>query len=137
MRSEVWAVLQRDLLLAAIMLGTGLLGGGVAAVRALPTVAGTIGLLLAVSAFAGEHDVVPGLFPEVATMVTFVVAVVAGVGFIRLLSAPVEVVAAAALTGGGSGYGLYRILFGVVWSVPSYRLETEQDVDAESPDGEF
>jgi hypothetical protein len=100
-------------------------------------VAATIGILLAVSAYAGEHDLVRGLFPEVVTMATFVVAFLAGVGFIFLLSAPVDTVAAAALTGGGVGYGLYRTVFGVVRPVPSYRLERERDVDPEAPDEEF
>ena len=137
MKSDVKAVLRRDLTLAAIMLGTGLLGGGITAVPALPAVAATIGILLAVSAYAGEHDLVRGLFPEVVTMATFVVAFLAGVGFIFLLSAPVDTVAAAALTGGGVGYGLYRTVFGVVRPVPSYRLERERDVDPEAPDEEF
>jgi hypothetical protein len=133
MKSEVKAVLRRDLTLAAIMLGTGLLGGGITAVPALPYVAATIGVLLALSAYAGEHDLVPGLYPEVVTMATFVLAFLAGVAFVFLLSSPVDVVAAAALTGGGVGYGLYRTVFGVIRPVPSYRLDAERGVDPEAP----
>jgi len=136
MRSERRAVLSRDLSLAGIMVVAGLFGGGVPAVRAVPVVATTIGVLIAIAAYAGEHDLVPGLFPEVATMTTFAVAILVGVAFVVLLSAPTDVVAAAGLTGGGIGYGLYRIIFGVIRPVPSYRLETGRDVDPGAPDSE-
>jgi hypothetical protein len=127
MRSESRSVLKRDLPIALLMVGAGLFSGGVSAVRTVPVVGVAIAVLMAVSAAAGEHDLVPGLFPEVASMLAFVVVVVVGIGFIVLLPTPIDVTSAAALTGAGVGYAVYRLLFGVVFDVPEYRLERERD----------
>jgi len=127
MRSEDRSVLKSDLVLAAIMLGAGLFSDGVEAVQSQPLVTGAIAALIAASVYLAEHDVVPGVYPEVTTVAAFLVTVAVGVGFAVLLSAPVAVVSAAALTGGGVGVVLYRVVFGVVLPVPAYRLEKDEE----------
>jgi len=127
MRSEALSVLKSDLFLAAIMLGAGLFSGGSEAVRAVPVVGVTIAALIAVAVYLAEHDVVPGLYPEVATVAAFVVTVAVGVGFVFLLSVPARVVGAAALTGGGAGVVVYRLVFGFFFPVPAYRLEKDEE----------
>jgi hypothetical protein len=124
--SDELSVLKSDLLIAGIMLGTGLYSDGVGATQSLPAVAVSIGGLLAVAVFLAEHDVVPGLFPEVATVAALLVAVAVGVGFVVVVGYPERPVAAAALTGGGLGVLLYRTLFGLVRPVPAYRLEKQE-----------
>lgn len=120
------SVLKSDLLITAIMLGTGVYSGGAEAVQSLSAVAVTVGLLLSVTVFLAEHDVVPGLFPEVATIVSLLVAAAVGAGFIFVVGHPTDLVAAAALTGGGVGVLLYRTVFGLVRPVPAYRLERQE-----------
>ncbi len=127
MRSEDIEVLKSDLFLAAIMLGTGLFSGGSEAVRAVPEVGVTIGALVAVSVYLAEHDVVPGVYPEVATVVAFLVTVAVGVGFVLSLSASAAVVGAAGLSGGGAGVVVYRLVFGVFLPVPAYRLAKDEE----------
>lgn len=127
MRSEDSQVLKSDLFLATIMLGTGLFSGGSEAVRAVPEVSVTIAALIAISVYLAEHDVVPGVYPEVATVATFLVTVAVGVGFALTLSASAAVVGAAALTGGGAGVAIYRLVFGVFLPVPAYRLEKGEE----------
>jgi hypothetical protein len=135
MRSEDVPVLKSDLFLATIMLGTGLFSGGSEAIRTVPVVSVTIAALIAASVYVAEHDVVPGLYPEVASVAAFLVTVAVGVGFVLVLPAPTAVVSAAALTGGGAGVALYRLVFGVFLPVPAYRLEKDEEpeetVDAE------
>jgi len=126
MRSERRAVLKSDLLLGGIMLGTGFLSGGVAAVQAVPIVTVTMSALVSLAVFVAEHDVVPGLYPEVATVAAFLVVIGVGAAFITLLPTPVDVVSAAALTSGGIGVVLYRVVFGVMLDVPTRRLEKQQ-----------
>ncbi|WP_277542702.1 hypothetical protein [Haloarcula laminariae] len=130
MRSEERSVLQSDLFLAAIMLGTGLFSGGSEAVRAVPVVGLTIAALIAVSVYLAEHDVVPGVYPEVATVAAFLVTVGVGVGFVLTLPASAAVVGAAALSGGGAGVAVYRLVFGVFLPVPAYRLAKDEDPEA-------
>jgi hypothetical protein len=120
------SVLKSDLLIAGIMLGTGLYSDGVGAVQSLPVVAGTIGALLAAAVFLAEHDVVPGLYPEVATVAALLVTVAVGVAFALVVGQPRALVAAAALTGGGLGVLLYRTAFGLVRPVPAYRLQKQE-----------
>ena len=127
MRSEGRDVLKSDLFLAAIMLGTGLFSGGDEAVRAVPAVGVTIAALIAVAVYLAEHDVVPGVYPEVATVAAFVVTAAVGLGFVFVLSAPTSVVGAAALTGGGAGVVVYRLVFGFFFPVPAYRLEKDEE----------
>ncbi|MDS0281957.1 hypothetical protein [Haloarcula onubensis] len=127
MRSEDVPVLKSDLFLAAIMLGTGLFSGGLEAVLAVPVVAGTIGALIAAAVSLAEHDVVPGVYPEVATVAAFLATVAVGAGFVFVLSAPTSVIGAAALTGGGVGVAVYRLVFGVLLPVPAYRLEKDEE----------
>lgn len=131
MRSEDLPVLKSDLLLAAIMLGTGLFSGGVAAVRTVPVVAATIAALIAAAVYLAEHDVVPGIYPEVATIAAFLVTVAVGAGFALVLPTPVAVVSAAALSGAGVGLALYRLVFGVALPVPAYRLEKGDEPGSE------
>ena len=125
MRSEERAVMKSDLLLGGIMLGTGFLSGGVDAVQAVPVVTVTMSALVSAAVFIAEHDVVPGLYPEVATVAAFIVVVAVGAAFITVLPTPVAVVSAAALTSGGIGLVLYRVVFGVVLDVPVRRLEKQ------------
>ena len=66
-------------------------------------------------------------------MTAVVVVVAVGIGFVVLLTPPVRVVSAAALTGGGVGYALYRIVFGLVVPVPEYRLENEREDESPGP----
>ncbi len=120
------SVLKSDLLIAGIMLGTGLYSEGIGAIQSLPLVVVAIGLLLGVAVFLAEHDVVPGLFPEVATVAALLVAVAVGVGFVVVVGNPTDLVAAAALTGGGLGVLLYRTVFGLVRPVPAYRLKKQE-----------
>jgi len=127
MRSEALPVLKSDLFLAAIMVGTGLVSDGLGAVRTVPTVAVIVGTLLAGSVYLAEHDVVPGLYPEVVTLVAFLVTVAVGTGLALVLSAPLAVTGAAALVGGGIGVASYRLVFGVVLPVPAYRLQQDDD----------
>ena len=127
MRSEELSVLRSDLFLAALMLGTGLFSDGLAAVQTVPVVAAVVGGLLAGAVYLAEHDVVPGLYPEVATLVAFLITVAAGAGLAVVLSAPLAVTGAAALVGGGVGVAVYRLLFGVVLSVPAYRLAKDEE----------
>jgi len=127
MRSEDVPVLKSDLFLAAIMLGTGLFSGGSEAVRAVPVVGVTIAALIAASMYLAEHDVVPGVYPEVATVAGFVVTAAIGVGFAFVLPASAAVVGAAALSGGGAGITCYRLVFGVFLPVPAYRLERDEE----------
>jgi hypothetical protein len=135
MKSETRSVLKSDLFLATVMLGTGLFSGGSEAVRAAPVVMPIIAALIAVSMYLAEHDVVPGLYPEVATVAAFITTVAVGAGLIVALPAEAAVVAAAGLTGGGFGVIIYRLIFGVFLPVPEYRLqkgeEPEETVDAE------
>ncbi|WP_262179745.1 hypothetical protein [Haloarcula laminariae] len=130
MRSEERSVLQSDLFLAAIMLGTGLFSGGSEAVRAVPVVGLTTAAFIAVSVYLAEHDVVPGVYPEVATVAAFLVTVGVGVGFVLTLPASAAVVGAAALSGGGAGVAVYRLVFGVFLPVPAYRLAKDEDPEA-------
>src|SRR6056297_1985694 len=112
MRSEGRSVLKSDLFLAAIMLGTGLFSGGSEAIRTVPVVSVTIAALIAVSVYLAEHDVVPGVYPEVATVAAFLVTIAVGAGFVLALPASAAVVGAAALSGGGVGIVRYRLVFG-------------------------
>jgi len=130
MRSEDASVLKSDLFLAAIMLGTGLFSGGSEAVRAVPVVSVTIAACIAVAVYLAEHDVVPGVYPEVATVAAFLVTIAVGVAFVFALSASTAVVGAAALTGGGAGVAVYRLVFGVFLPVPAYRLEKDEEPEA-------
>jgi hypothetical protein len=75
----------------------------------------------------GEHDVVPGVFPEVATAGAFLGTIAVGIGFIQLLPVATSVVAAASLVGGGIGMAGYRIVFGLIRPVPAYRLTDGPD----------
>ena len=127
MRSEDVPVLKSDLFLAAIMLGTGLFSGGSEAVRSVPVVGVTIAALIATSMYLAEHDVVPEVYPEVATVAAFLVTVAVGVGFVLTLSATAAVVGAAALAGGGAGIACYRLVFGVFLPVPAYRLAKDEE----------
>jgi predicted membrane-bound mannosyltransferase len=126
MRSEDLPVLKTDLSVALIMIATGLLSDGVGAVRTAPLVAVAMFVGIAAVVYVAEHDVVPGVYPEVATIAAFLVVAAVGVGFVSLLGRSANVVGAAALTGGGVGLLCYRTLFGLVLAVPAYRLEKQQ-----------
>jgi len=126
MKSEFSPVLKTDLSVALIMLATGLLSDGVEAVRTAPLVTAVMLVGVVVVVYIAEHDVVPGLYPEVATIAAFLVVVAVGAGFVYLLPLTPAIVGAAALIGGGIGLLLYRTLFGLVLSVPAYRLEKQQ-----------
>jgi len=130
MRSEDRSVLKSDLFLAAVMLGTGLFSGGTEAVRAVPVVGATIAALIACSVYLAEHDVVPGVYPEVATVAAFLVTLAVGAGFVFVLPASAAVVGAAALAGGGAGVAVYRLVFGVFLPVPEYRLQKDEEPEA-------
>lgn len=126
MKSNTRSVLKQDLFIALIMVGTGLLSNGVEATRTSPLVSVTIGVLIIGAVYLAEHDVVPGLFPEVATIAAFLVVVAVGAAFVVIFSMPTDVVSAAALTGGGVGLVVYRTAFGLVRPVPGYRLEKQE-----------
>ena len=126
MKSEFSPVLKTDLSVALIMLATGLLSDGVEAVRTAPLVTAVMLVGVVVVVYIAEHDVVPGLYPEVTTIAAFLVVVAVGAGFVYLLPLTPAIVGAAALIGGGIGLLLYRTLFGLVLSVPAYRLEKQQ-----------
>ena len=126
MKSEFSPVLKTDLSVALIMLATGLLSDGVEAVRTAPLVTAVMLVGVVVVVYIAEHDVFPGLYPEVATIAAFLVVVAVGAGFVYLLPLTPAIVGAAALIGGGIGLLLYRTLFGLVLSVPAYRLEKQQ-----------
>jgi len=125
MRSETLSVLKTDLSVALIMIATGLLSDGAGAVQRAPVVAATMLVGIAAVVYIAEHDVVPGLYPEVATIAAFLALAAVGVGFVYLLPLTPDIAGAAALTGGGIGLICYRTLFGLVLAVPAYRLEKQ------------
>jgi hypothetical protein len=114
-------VLRTDL---AVGIGGAVLGyaeAGTALFDLLPVVVG-VGLLTGVAVAVVEHDAVPGVYPEVAALASFVVLAVAVAGLVALSEAPMRVVLAAALSGFGVGAVGNRVLYGVVFDVPAYRL---------------
>ncbi|WP_336336620.1 hypothetical protein [Haloarcula brevis] len=120
-REATQRVLRTDL---AVGIGGAVLGyaeAGTALFDMLPVVVG-VGLLTGVAVAVVEHDAVPGVYPEVAALAAFVVLVVAGAGLVALAGAPMTVVLAAALSGFGVGAVVNRVLYGVVFDVPAYRL---------------
>jgi len=126
MKSERFAVLKSDLVLAAIMFGTGVISGGIEALQAVPLVAVTMSVHVAISLYIAEHDSIPGVYPEVATLASFLIVIAVGVAFVFVLSDPLDIVTAAALTAGGIGIVGYRTIFGLLLPVPTYRLEKQQ-----------
>jgi hypothetical protein len=114
-------VLRTDL---AVGIGGAVLGyaeAGTALFDVLPVVVG-FGLLTGVAVAVVEHDVVPGVYPEVAALASFVVLVGAVAGLVMLSGASMSVVLAAVLSGFGVGVIGNRVLYGIVFDVPAYRL---------------
>jgi hypothetical protein len=114
-------VLRTDL---AVGIGGAVLGyaeAGTALFDVLPVVVG-FGLLTGVAVAVVEHDAVPGVYPEVAALASFVVLVGAVAGLVMLSGASMSVVLAAVLSGFGVGVIGNRVLYGIVFDVPAYRL---------------
>jgi len=114
-------VLRTDL---AVGIGGAVLGyaeAGTALFDVLPVVVG-FGLLTGVTVAVVEHDAVPGVYPEVAALASFVVLVGAVAGLVTLSGASMSVVLAAVLSGFGVGVIGNRLLYGIVFDVPAYRL---------------
>jgi hypothetical protein len=86
------------------------------------TVVAGVALLTAVAVAVVEHDAVPGVYPEVAALASFIVLAGAVAGLVTLSTAPMTIDLAGALSGFGVGVLGNRILYGVVFEVPSYRL---------------
>jgi hypothetical protein len=123
MESDAAGVLKTDLLTGALAVVAGLLSGGVTAVAQLPAVAVGFGLLVAVGLGVAEHGSIPGVYPAVTALAALLVVASAGVAVVRVLADPTPTVAAAVVIGAGVGIVGYRIVFGVVRSVPPARLE--------------
>jgi len=114
-------VLRTDL---AVGIGGAVLGyaeAGTALFDVLPVVVG-FGLLTGVAVAVVEHDAVPGVYPEVAALASFIVLAGAVAGFVTLSGASMSVVLAAVLSGFGVGVIGNRVLYGIVFDVPAYRL---------------
>ncbi|MDS0219848.1 hypothetical protein NDI54_00590 [Haloarcula sp. S1AR25-5A] len=120
-REATQKVLRTDL---AVGIGGAVLGyaeAGSALVDVLAVVAG-VGLLTAVAVAVVEHDAVPGVYPEVVAVAAFLVLAGAVAGLVTLSTAPMTVDLAGALSGFGVGVLGNRLLYGVVFEVPPYRL---------------
>ncbi|AAV47058.1 hypothetical protein BDK61_0901 [Haloarcula quadrata] len=114
-------VLRTDL---AIGIGGAVLGyaeAGTALFDVLPVVVG-FGLLTGIAVAVVEHDAVPGVYPEVAALASFVVLAGAVAGLVTLSDAPITLVLAAVLSGFGVGVIGNRVLYGIAFDVPAYRL---------------
>jgi len=114
-------VLRTDL---AVGIGGAVLGyaeAGSALFDVLPVVVG-VTLLTAVAVAVVEHDAVPGVYPEVAALASFLVLAGAVAGLVTVSPAPMTVDLAGALSGFGIGVLANRLLYGVVFAVPAYRL---------------
>ncbi|MFB6224034.1 MAG: hypothetical protein ABEH86_10250 [Haloarcula sp.] len=114
-------ILRTDL---AIGLGGAVLGyaeAGTALFGLLPVVVG-FGLLTGVAVAVVEHDAIPGVYPEVAALASFIVLAGAVAGLVAVSAASMSVVLAAVLSGFGVGATGNRILYGIVFEVPAYRL---------------
>ncbi|WP_336329328.1 hypothetical protein [Haloarcula sp. CGMCC 1.2071] len=120
-REATQEVLRTDL---AIGIGGAVLGyaeAGTALVDVLAVVVG-FGLLTGITVAVVEHDAVPGVYPEVAALAALVVLSGAVAGIVALSEASVTLVLAAVLSGFGVGVIGNRLLYGVVFDVPAYRL---------------
>jgi len=114
-------VLRTDL---AVGIGGAVLGyaeAGTALFDVLPVVVG-FGLLTGIAVAVVEHDAVPGVYPEVAALASFIVLVGAVAGLVTLSGASMSVLLAAVLSGFGVGVIGNRVLYGIVFDVPAYRL---------------
>jgi hypothetical protein len=114
-------VLRTDL---AVGIGGAVLGyaeAGGALFAVLPVVAG-VALLTAVAVAVVEHDAVPGVYPEVTALASFLVLAGAVAVLVTVSTAPMTVDLAGALSGFGIGVLANRLLYGIVFAVPSYRL---------------
>lgn len=119
-------VLRTDL---AIGIGGAVLGyaeAGSALFDVLPVVV-VVALVTAGAVAAIEHDAVPGVYPEVATLAAFIVLAASVLGLVRLSAAAMPVVLAGALSGFGVGILGNRVVYGVVFAVPAYRLARVRD----------
>ncbi|EMA33894.1 hypothetical protein [Haloarcula japonica] len=114
-------VLRTDL---AIGIGGTVLGyaeAGTALVDVLAVVVG-FGLLTGITVAVVEHDAVPGVYPEVAALAAFIVLAGVVAGLMMLSEASVTLILAAVLSGFGVGVIGNRLLYGIVFDVPAYRL---------------
>ncbi|GGK55577.1 hypothetical protein [Haloarcula sebkhae] len=114
-------VLRTDL---AIGIGGAVLGyaeAGTALVDVLAVVVG-FGLLTGITVAVVEHDAVPGVYPEVAALAAFIVLSGVVAGLMMLSEVSVTLVLAAVLSGFGVGVIGNRLLYGIVFDVPAYRL---------------
>ena len=114
-------VLRTDL---AIGLSGAVLGyaeAGTALFELLPVVIG-FGLLTGIAVAVVEHDAVPGVYPEVAALAFFIVLVGAVAAVQTFSEVSVTLVLATALSGFGVGVIGNRVLYGIVFDVPAYRL---------------
>ncbi|RLM97042.1 hypothetical protein [Haloarcula sp. Atlit-7R] len=114
-------VLRTDL---AIGIGGAVLGyaeAGTALVDVLAVVVG-FGLLTGIAMAVVEHDAVPGVYPEVAALASFIVLAGAVAGLVTLSGSPITLVLSAVLSGFGVGVIGNRLLYGIVFDVPAYRL---------------
>ncbi|NLV13425.1 hypothetical protein [Haloarcula argentinensis] len=120
-REATQEVIRTDL---AIGIGGAVLGyaeAGTALVGVLPVVVG-FSLLTGITVAVVEHDVVPGVYPEVAALAAFIVLSGVVAGLMMLSEASVTLVLAAVLSGFGVGVIGNRLLYGIVFDVPAYRL---------------
>jgi hypothetical protein len=88
----------------------------------VPAVVVGFGLLTGIAVAVVEHDAVPGVYPEVAALAALVVLSGAVAGLMALSEASVTLVLAAVLSGFGVGVIGNRLLYGIVFDVPAYRL---------------
>ncbi|WP_058994221.1 hypothetical protein [Haloarcula sp. CBA1127] len=124
-------VLRTDL---AIGIGGAVLGyaeAGTALFDVLPVVVG-FGLLTGITVAVVEHDAVPGVYPEVAALAAFIVLSGVVAGLMTLSEVSVTLVLAAVLSGFGVGVIGNRVLYGIVFDVPAYRLTRVREQSSSS-----
>lgn len=116
------SVLKSELPLGGVLTGLGLVEAGTA-LADVAAVAAVVCLATAGAFSVTEHDLVPGLFPEVVALVSLCAVAGLVVGFVVFLPAPTSLVLSAALVGFGVGIVGYRTVFGLLRPLPSWRLE--------------
>lgn len=114
-------VLKTDLFFPALVAATGVVEAW-PDLRATASTVAVVWLLTVTGLYAVEHDVVPGLFPEVTALLVLVLIVAATAGLIVVSPQSLRLVGAGALLGFGLAVVSYRTVFGLVLPVPEYRL---------------
>jgi hypothetical protein len=116
------SVLKAELPLGAVLIGLGAVEAG-SALADVAAVAAMVCLATAAAFYVTEHDLVPGLFPEVVAIVSLLAVAGVVAGAVAFFPAPMPLVLSAALVGFGVGMVGYRTVFGLLRPLPPWRLE--------------